>query len=217
MPDWSRASIPTLIQDARRLYVNAKDDPEIATRLDLFKVPVATLDQGLALIDAVEADSETLGAETVDSRQATGRVQRSTSALEDQFATDREMARTAYPRTADEYSALGLRGRIPDARAALLAAARDFYGTLRDRPDLIDPIPGITPENVPTRLAAVQNAQTADTTQAAEAGDVEVVSDERKANVAALRTHASTTARIANRALADKPQLREKLGLLERS
>jgi len=217
MPNWSSTPIPTLLQDARRLYTNAKGDAEIAAALALFKVPVATLDEGLALIATIDQTTADLGGETLDASEATTEVRQARAGVEDDYATDREMARTVYGRDSDGYQALGLRGRIPDARAAVLSAAKGFYGTLESRPGLIDPIPGLTPEIVTARLAAVEAAETADSDQADEEGDVDVVSRERTEAIAALRAHASKTARIAKKALKDRPQLREKLGLLERS
>ncbi len=217
MPNWSRSPIPTLVQDARRLYTNAKGDPEIVALLDVYKLTAAQLDEGLALLAAVEAASGTLGGETIDASQATGTVQQATTGVDGTFTEDRELARTVYRRGTQEYEALGLAGEPPAARAALLGAARDFYTALQNRPALIDPLPLLTPELVAERLEAVRIAEKADTKQADEGGDVEVASEGKKTAVASLRTHASKTARIAKKALKDKPQLREKLGLLERS
>lgn len=217
VPDWSRSPIPTLITDARRLYINARDNAEISALLTTYKVTAATLDEGLALLQAVVDASSAYGAETVDASQATGAVQAATDEVADAYTEDREMARIPYPRGSDEYEALRLAGSPPRARAEILGDARDFYNTLQARPDLIDPIPGLTPETVTARLAAVLATDTDDTTQTAEEGEAQVASDARKAAVTALRRHASQTARIARRALADRPQLREILGLLERS
>lgn len=217
MPNWFRSSVPTLLQDARRLYTNAQADAQIADRLALYKVPAATLDEGIGLIAAVEGATQDVGGEEADRSQATGRVRGAVDEVEDALVGDRDMARTAYGRDSDEYGALGLRGRLPDARAALLDAARTFYGTLQARPDLVSPIPGLTDAVVAERLAAVEAAATADTEQAAEGGEVQVASGDRKEAVAALREHASKTAAIARRALADRPQLLETLGLLARS
>ena len=217
MPNWSRSPIPTLLRDARRLYTNIKGDAEIAAQMALYKYPESRIDEGLTLVADVEEDSQTYGAEKADATQATGQVQAATTDVETAYTGDREMARTAYARGSDGYQALGLRGDAPDARAAIFAAAKDFYGTLQARPDLIEPIPGLTPDAVTERLAAVTAAETADVAQAAEGGEAEVASDERKEAVAALREHASKTARVAKGALKDRPQLREKLGLLERS
>lgn len=199
------------------MYTNAKADAEITALLDVYKVTTATLDEGLALIQAVEGATSDLGGETVDASEATAQVQAATASVDDLYTDDREMARTAYARDSAEYQALGLRGRVPDARAALLGAAKGFYTTLQERPALIDPIPGLTPETVAERLAAVAAAEEADSAQASEGGEVDVASEDRKAAVAALRTHASKTATVAKKALKDRPQLREKLGLLERS
>lgn len=217
MPDWYGSSIPTLLQDARRLFANAKDDAEIAEKLALYKVPEAQLDEGLAMIAAVVESGEDVSGEEVDRVQATGRVRESVEAVRSALADDRDLSRTVYDRASEAYTALRLRGRTPDARAEVLDEARAFYGALQARPALIDPIPGLSVEVVGERLAAVEAAAEDDRQQTAEKGEVDVASDDRKAAIAALRDHGSKTARIAKTALKDRPQLLEKLGLLARS
>ncbi len=117
MPNWYRSSVSTLLQDANRLFGNAKDDAEIAAKLALFKVTAADLDAGLALIQAVKDTSEDLGGEETDRSQATRGVRAAVGDVEGDFAQDRDMARTVYARDSAEYADLKLRGEIPDARS----------------------------------------------------------------------------------------------------
>ena len=65
--------------------------------------------------------------------------------------------------------------------------------------------------------SAPESAQTADVTQAAETGEAQRATVSAATAEADLRAHAAELAAVAKLALADKPQLREKLGLLERS
>ena len=89
--------------------------------------------------------------------------------------------------------------------------------TIANRPDLVGAIRGLSPERAAEGAQLVTAYRTAAATQARESGEVDVAAQELREAVAALRAHAAELAGSAEDALADRPQLRETLGLLERS
>ncbi|WP_412062569.1 hypothetical protein [Rubrivirga sp. IMCC45206] len=214
MSNYRRLPIPDLVKESLTLYTNAADDPEIAALLaDPYGYAPEDFAAGLALRQAVVDGSEETGAETADSRLATGQVKRATRALRAQFVEHREAARDRYRRDSETWSALRLSGDTPDSRAAIIEAARRFYGTAEERPDLVAEIRGLTPAIVAESQALIQAAETRDSAQDDEAGEARTASESYKAAVDALREHAAELANTAERALKGRPGLLRKLGL----
>ena len=217
MPAFSRLSVDELVSATNTLYVNARDTPEIAEALARYKITPEMLDHGVALRQALVDAARARSAEEADAARATAVVQDLAAEVRDGLTVDRDLARLDHPRGSDGYRALKLAGSPPADRDAMLGLARRFYGTAQDRPDLAAPVPSLSPESITAALALVADAETADAAQDKEEGEAQRATSVRDAAADALRAHASRTAAVADRALADRPQLRELLGLLERS
>ena len=225
MANWSRMSVPELIEAATTLYTNARDTPEIVAALEAFgyerdpgpEDDAGDYDDGLALVADVSRERTELAAEQADEDQAHDDLAAAVGRLYARLVQDRKRARRAYDRDADGYAALQLSGNTPRAHADLAATADEFYGTILSRPDLVEPVRGLTTERAAEGADLVAAYRAAATDQARESGEVDVASEELKEAVAALREHAAELAASAEDALADRPQLRETLGLLERS
>ena len=218
MPAFSTISRPDLAFAARTLYLNARDDAEIAADLTAWGYTAPDdYDAGLALVAAFETATATQAAEYADQYAATDAAQTAAAEAHVRYSRHRQAARIAHRPGTDGHAALRLAGTLPSARADRLDHARIFYQTLEARADLLDPIRGIDRTGVTDALALVTAAQTADVTQAAETGEAQRATVSATTAEADLRAHAAELAAVAKLALADKPQLREKLGLLERS
>ncbi len=225
MANWSRMPVAKLIEAATTLYTNARDTPEIVAELVEFGYErdpgpdetTGDFDDGLALVAAVTRERTEFAAEEADEDEAVASAAAAAGALRARFVQDRKRARRAYDPGTEGHAALRLAGTTPRSRAPLAAAADDFYGTIASRPDLIEPIRGLTRERAVEGAALVTAYRTAATTLARESGEVDVAADELREAVSALRTHAAQLAGDAADALADTPQLREVLGLLQRS
>ena len=225
MANWSRMSVPELIEAATTLYTNARDTPAIVAELEEFgyerdpgpEDDAGDYDDGLALVADVSRERTEYAAEQADEDEAVQAAAAAAGALRARLTQDRKRARRAYDRDTEGYAALRLSGSTPRARADLAAAADAFYGTIAERPDLVAPVRGLSTERAAEGTALVTAYRTAATDLARESGEVDVASEELKEAVAALREHAAELAAAAEDALADRPQLREVLGLLERS
>ena len=219
MPSFASRPSAVVLSASHTLYANARDDAEVFAVLSAepWGFTAGDFDAGLALIGTItDADTAEIK-EELESQRATAAANADADAVEKTYSRHRVQLRRHYRRGTPEYGALGLAGSAPDARPALLKAARDFYNARAADPAVLDPIRGLTPAVIADAQALVKAATDSHAAQAKEAGDVDVVSDTRQTAVTALRTHAAVTAADATVALADHPQFRERLGLLERS
>jgi len=212
-------SIPDLFRDARDLYTNARDDAEVFAILSAepWSFTAADFDAGLALVDAVTEALKTEAREGREARQATTDYAGAVAAVETMYNAHRERLRDRFRRRDPEYGALGLAGETPDDREDLLKEAADFYARLAGEADLVAATRGLSAALITEAEALIEEARTAGSAQTKEGGDAQTARTAQQAAVGALRQHAGLTAKDAAAALADYPQLRERLGLLERS
>ena len=206
-----------LVARARTLYTNARDTPEIATALlDPYAYTTTDFDDGLLLVTTLEQRIADQAREYGEQYLATETADEALDTLRARFVAHRRLARTAVPRGTARYAALGLVGDVSRDDEGLLTQTATFYQTLLDDPTLADGIRGLTPDAVTRARALVETARAAEDAQIKETGEAQRATARRDADAYTLRLHASELAIVAAVALADQPQLREVLGLLER-
>ena len=209
--------IPELIAKARTLYTNAQFDEDIAGPLTTdFGYTPQDFTDGLALVDALAKRDADQRREYGEQYTATEAVQTATSDLRALYTAHRRLGRAAHRPGTAPYAALGPQGDTPDDRESLIRDADTFYRNLETDPTLASGVRGLTPAAVAAGRAAVEAARAATDTQARETGDAQRATATRDDAAHALRLHASEMAEVARIALADQPQLRERIGLLER-
>ncbi len=217
MPAFSTIAVPVLLRDATRLLTGSRDNKEIAEALLPYGYTPAVLTDALARLDEFRKAISTQGTEKAEARIATRASVVASAAVAAAYAPHRILARRAHPRGTPGYSALDLAGDIPDGELAMLDHARHFYVTLDATPDLADGIRLLSdPAVVALALARLDTAGLAEDDQVEEAGEAQRATNLRARLEATVRAVCSELAETATLALADKPQLREVLGLLER-
>jgi hypothetical protein len=216
MPAYSRLPIPALLTAATRLYTGLRDHTEIAADLAPFGHDEATATAGLALIADIREASKTQSAEDIEKVEASHASATATAAARAAFSVHRQRARRAHPRGSAGYAALHLAGPIADGEVPMLDEARRFYEALESAPGLASAIRNLPERTVTESLALVTAAERAEDTQIEETGEAQRASALVVPLVARPRAQATLLAADATDALADKPQLREVLGLLER-
>ena len=216
MPAYSRLPIPDLLSAATRLYTGLRDHAEIAEDLTPFGYDAGTATAGLALIADVREAIRIQTTEDVEKVEAAHASADATAAARAAFSVHRQRARRAHPRGTAGYTALHLAGPVADGEVTMLADARRFYEALQSAPTLAGPIRNLPERAITDALALVDAAERAEDAQTEEAGEAQRASALVVPLVARLRAEASLLASDAEDALADKPQLREVLGLLER-
>ena len=218
MPQFESMPVDRLLRATHTLYTNARDDAEIAADLVEFGYTNPDdYDAGLALRTAVTDGLSAQSKEAADETLATRAAQRATAQLRARYVRHRSAARRAHRSGTEGYTALHLAGPTPDARDAILSDARHFYDTLTAHPHFHDRIRGLDAAAITDAQALIAALDTATAAQAKESGEAQRATVTLNDALDALRAHSSELAYAAQDALADKPQLREKLGLLERS
>ena len=217
MPAFSHIAVPALIPAATRLLSGARDTKEIADALLPYGYTPAVLTDALARLAEFRAAIATQGTEAAEARIATQASVAASAAVRAAYVPHRVLARRAHPRGTAGYTALDLSGDIPDGELAMLAHARHFYETLAGSPDLADAIRLLSaPALVTAALARLDAADLAEDSQVEEDGESQRATALRARLEADVRAVSSELSEAATLALADEPQLREVLGLLER-
>lgn len=214
-----RLSLAELVSRARTVAGNARADADIAPLLAAYGYDDARLATVLALVDEVEARMAAQAREYGEQYAATGALDTARADLDALFSRHRQLARLAHARGTDGYRALGLDGNLPKDDATRLALADTFYRVLQSSPALAAAVApyNLGPAALADGLARVEAVRAAVATQAKETGDAQRATRVRDDAAEQLRAAHADLTTVARLALADVPQLRERLGLLERS
>ncbi len=213
---FARLPLADLAAAARALYTGARDSRPAAALLEPYGYDADDYEEGLDLVEELDDLSADQMQEYAEQYAATGTARAALASAEALYGRHRRLATLRHRRGTPGYQALGLAGRVPRADAAFVATAGTFYRALTDDPTLAEGIRGLTPAAIADGLARAEAARTAMDTQSRETGEAQVATRLRDDAVALVRAHAAELAGTAKEALADAPQLRETLGLMER-
>lgn len=215
----TRRDHAALFEAARTAFTNARDEADLQSALAPYGYDTARLDAALATLDAAVAADQTQDREYAEQFAATAALNEAAAALRAAYLRHVKLARVAFQPGSVAYSALGLGGDRADALADLLAQARTFYATISKDADIQAVMDGfmLDAAAVNEALAAVASVEAARAAQAKEIGEAQVATRLRDDAVIQLRGVWSDFRRVAEVALEDQPQMREMLGLLERS
>jgi len=213
----SHLPLGALLARAHTLFAVLRDDAETGALLADFGYDPDAVADALALVDAVQDAIATQQREYAEQYAATRNVARLTEALRVPYVRHVRLARVVFDRGTFGHDLLGLAGDRADTPAALVAQARTFYAGVSN-PEVAEALmrvritPDVAVEQV-ARMAALESALAVQQREKGEAQQATRTRDAEEARVRALVSDASEVAKIA---LADLPQMRERLGLLER-
>lgn len=215
----NRLPLADLLAQARTAFTNAAEDADAKAALAPFGYTEARLDDLLDLVEDVEAKNASQDAEYGEQYAATRAAEAARADLEALFGRHRQLARLAHKRGTDTYRALGLDGKLPDGESALADRADRFYRMLHERPELAATLAPFTIDAAALAdgRAKVEAVQAANASQANETGDAQRATTVRDDAANRLRAAYSDFVAVAKLALSTMPQVRERLGLLERS
>ena len=215
----SRMPLADLVSRARTAVTNARADAEVAAALAPFGIDAPRLDALLDLVEDVEARMGAQASEYAEQYAATSAASAARADLDALYARHRQLARLVHPRGGDAYRSLSLGGTPPDGTPALLAAADVFYRVLATTPALVSPLARyrVDAAALAAGQAKVEALRAAVAAQARETGDAQRATAVRDDAANRLRAAYGDLVTVARMALADLPQARERLGLLERS
>lgn len=217
MADFNNSAAPVLLTDATALFAGIRDTPEVAALLLPYQIEVEDeVAEGLALVEEVQAAMGHQRAEAAEATAATAAATAALTVLEVGYVRLRKLVRAVHKPGTPGYAALVLPGGVPDADPALIADTATVYRAAQENPALVAGLRGVTRATIEEGLARVEAARAAEAAQARESGEAQRATNLRNSAEARLRALAAEVAAVTEVALADAPQLREVVGLLER-
>lgn len=219
--------MPDPVKDTRREYddlfararvslTNGRDVPEVQALLAPYGYDAKRLDGGLALLAAAEEASRDQVEEYAEQYAATTSLAEELEAWRAAYMRHLGLARLRFRGDAHART-LGLGGERRDDLGGLLMQGRLFYEGLRDNAALAAEMAEwkVTPEVIAGGLAGADAVDAARVAQEKEMGEAEVATRLRDDAVGRLRGFLRDYEGLARLVLADTPQLREVLGLVD--
>ena len=211
--------IAALVARARTALTNTETDPDLAAALLPYGYDRDKLTEGTALTNALAASSARQQAEYGEQFEATEDADAAFEGARAVYMRHVRIARIAFEDDAGRTGALGLRGDREDDRPGLMAQARTFYTNALADTEAVNDLADLNVDRVSLQAgqAALDAALSAIAEQQKETGEAQEATVVRDAAHRALEAWLSRFFRIAKVACEGQPQLRERLGLLERS
>lgn len=211
--------IEQLLNACQIAFTNAKNEPDLQAVLAPFGYTPERLDAGLALLATARDLYAQQQTEYAESYTATATLKEKAAAARAAYMRHVTLARVAFKRGTAGYNKLGLAGDRRDELPGWMAQARHFYRNLLAEAALLTKMSTLTLDQPAAEAAqaALDEVEAAQAAQVKESGEAQTATQQRDEAVAELRGYKSDFDRIAEVATAGQPQLREKLGLLERS
>ncbi len=207
------------VAQSRIALKNARDEADLQAVLAPFGYDPARIDEGLALIEAVQEEMDGQSIQYAERYGATMALQEKAEAVRVAYTRHTKLARVAFEPDTPGYTRLALAGRRSRNRAAWMAQARQFYDTLLDDAALLQTTSAYTldQQTAEATRAALDAVEAAQLKQVKETSKARQATRRRDEAVAALRRYMKDFNRIARIATEPHPQLREKMGMVERS
>ena len=211
--------IEDLLARSRTALTNAQTDADLQAVLAPFGYDADRLAEGQALISAANDQYHQQQIEYAEQYQATTELQEKAAAARATYIRHLKLARVAFKPGTLGHKKLSLSGKRAEDRAGWMTQANQFYRALLDDAALLETMSGYTLDQVAAETArnTLDAVEEARARQIKETGEAQVATRLRNDAVASLRGFMSDFYRIAEVATEDHPQLREKMGMLERS
>jgi len=213
------SSIDARLLAAQVAIDNALSDAEIKGYLANFGYDESRLNEGKALYETALQLHQKQKAEYGDQVSATQELNDKWQAAGKEYMKLVKLARIALKSHPGSLLKLNLNGERKKTLSGWLSQAKQFYINALGDSEVLTALAeyGITPEKLQAGQQLVLDTETANAAQEKEKGDAQQATLERDAAMDLLDDWKSDFTAVARIALEDKPQLLEKLGILERS
>ncbi|HEX9952267.1 MAG TPA: hypothetical protein VGB53_10900 [Rubricoccaceae bacterium] len=213
-----RQDIADLVARARTALTNAKSDPDLAAALLPFGYDGKKLDEATALVDALAAAEARQDAEYGEQYEATEDADKAFEGAKAVYMRHVAISRIAFEGDTSLIGALALRGDREDDRPGLMAQARTFYTNALASAEAMEDLGALNVDKVSLEAgeAALNAAALAIAVQTEETGEAQEATVVRDAAARVLAAWLARFFKVAKVACDGQPQLRERLGLLER-
>lgn len=214
-----KRSIAVRLHRAQVAIDNSLSNEEIQSRVAQFGYTLERLGEGKALYDAALQQYQEYQREHGEQLGATAHLYDIWDRADDVYIQNVRVARVAFRGNMGAFQTLDLNGRRKESLAGWLAQARQFYTNALADADIMAGLGrfGRTPEILQAGLQLINDVEAANADQEKERGEAQQKRVERDLALDEMEDWMSDYFEIARIALADKPQLLEMMGLLERS
>ncbi|MGM0444129.1 MAG: hypothetical protein ACQEQV_08090 [Fibrobacterota bacterium] len=194
-------------------------DPEIAQALAVYGYTAERIAEGVALGEEAQRLIAAQKREYGEKLAATDELYAAREEAYDAYITALKVARIALRGDVGARETLDLEGVRERSFAGLISQAQGFYRNIQASEEWLEAMRtfGFTPEKLAEKAALVDAAAEAKTAQERESGESQETTHARDLAIDCFLSWTSDFKEIAKIALADSPQLRERIGLLERS
>jgi len=214
----SKQSIDDRLLNDKTALQNASTVTEIANLIAPFGYDTDKLNEGLSKHANVESLILKQLKEYGDQYAATEAVKNAKAAAHKAYSKSLKIARIVFEGDLSAQTALQLMGKRKTSLSGWLSQAGTFYSVILERADYIARTTpySLTSETLTAEQQLVDTVKTNHETQLKEMGEAQAATNERDTAIDDFFSWMSTFYKFVKIALADHPQLREQLGILER-
>lgn len=212
-------SIEARLLNAQVAISNAESDVEVQSYLAEFGYNAERLAEGRALYDRAQQLHQKQVKEYGDQFAASDALKSAWHEARTQYMRFVKVARVALKSERSAYQKLDLTGERKRSLSGWLAQARQFYTNALSSPDILAKLGefGVTQQKLEAGKKLVDDTEAANAAQEKEKGEAQQATQERDAGFEDMDDWFSDFLAIARIALEEKPQLLEKLGIVEPS
>ena len=198
---------------------NAMSDVEIKSLIAAFGYDEARMNDGKGLLDAASQLQQVQQKEYGDQFQATDALNSLWAQADADYMRFIKIARVALKSEHALFQKLALNGQRKKSFSGWMAQAKQFYLNALSDPAVIEKLGGygVTQEKLEAGKTMLQQTEEANAIQKKEKGEAQQATLERDKALDDLEGWLSDFIAISRIALEDKPQLLEKLGIIEPS
>jgi hypothetical protein len=198
---------------------NAMTDEEVKTLIAAFGYDETRMNTGKALLNTVNQLQQTQQKEYGDQFQATDALNGLLMQADAEYMRFIKISRVALKSEHALVQKLALNGRRKKSFSGWIAQAKQFYLNALSDPAVIEKLGGygMTQEKLEAGKALLEQTETANATQKKEKGEAQQATLDRDKALDELEEWLGDFIAITRIALEDKPQLLEKLGIVEPS
>jgi DNA repair exonuclease SbcCD ATPase subunit len=214
MPD--NQTLNQFLAEFETMLVSAIENEEIRTSLQPLGYDEAALQELLDECNRLRTLYRKQQQEYAEQYQATNAYYEAFGALQQRMQRHRRLARIVFDRDSEAFDVLNLADGRENSYRNFTHQVTEFYGVLQDRPDLLEQLApfSITIEDVESALAEYKELQRAKSSQRTESSQAQRATQTRDEAYSKLRGRMSDFTEVVRIATADRPQLREALGIV---
>ncbi len=209
----------TTLEQYRVALTNVEQQQEIAAAMTEFGYDTAAIATGKLLYTNMRKAYDLNKQEDNETLESKINLDAITETVAEDYSMDRKKAKVIFRNDPLVLHKLALTGSAPKAYIKWVECMKTFYNGLKAEPELIAKLSRLqfSAEDVDSRLANIQELESARSQYLKEAGESQEATKSKDASFAEMDIWMSDFYTVAKIAMEDKPQLLESLGILVRS